>query len=181
MKLLGAIIAGGRARRFGSDKALAAIDGRAMLDHVADRLRPQCDALMVAGRDWPGMDRIDDRPEPGLGPLGGLAGALVFARSRGFDAVLTASCDLPDLPLDLRARLGSPSAILRGQPTIGLWDSDLADPLTRWLVSAADRSIRAWAIEADARWVAAEAKIANVNTPADLAAFTLSADPRSSR
>ena len=181
------ILAGGMARRFGSDKALAMIDGRAMLDHVADRLRPQCDALMVSGRDWPGLDRLDDLPAPGLGPLGGLAGALAFARSHGFDAVLTAGCDLPGLPLDLRARFGSPSAILRGQPTIGLWSSDLAGPLAGWLASAAaDRSIRAWAILAEARWVAADGEIANVNTPADLAAFdplglNPSADPRSSR
>ena len=179
--MLGVILAGGMARRFGSDKALAEIDGRPMLDHVAARMRPQCDALMVAGRDWPGLERIDDFPTPSLGPLGGLAGALAFARSHGFAAVLTAGCDLPDLPLDLRARLGLPNAVLRGQPTIGLWESSLADPLADWLGSAADRSIRAWAIAADARYVAADCEIANVNTLDDLAAFTLPARPRSSR
>jgi len=181
MRVLGVVLAGGQARRFGSDKALAAIGGRPMLDHVAERLRPQCEAMMVAGRDWPGLERIDDRPVPGLGPLGGLAGALALARARGFDAVLTAGCDLPGLPPDLRAQLGSPSAILRGQPTIGLWDGALAEPLAKWLPSTTDRSIRAWAIAADVRWVAAEGEIANVNTPDDLAAFTRPADPRSSR
>jgi molybdopterin-guanine dinucleotide biosynthesis protein A len=181
MRLLGVILAGGMARRFGSDKALAAIDGQPMLDHVAARLRPQCDALMVAGRDWPGLDRIDDRPQSGLGPLGGLAGALAFAGAHGFDAVLSAGCDLPGLPLDLRARLGAPNAILRGQPTIGLWDAALAGPLAAWLASAEERSIRAWAIAADARWAAADGEIANVNTPDDLAAFTRPAGPRSSR
>jgi molybdopterin-guanine dinucleotide biosynthesis protein A len=181
MRVLGVILAGGMARRFGSDKALASIDGRSMLDHVADRLRPQCDALMVAGRDWPGLDRIDDRPTPGLGPLGGLAGALAVARSGGFDAVLTAGCDLPGLPHDLRMRLGTPNAVLRGQPTIGLWDSGLADPLAGWLASTTDRSIRGWAIAANARYVAAESEIANVNTPDDLAAFNRPERPRSSR
>jgi len=181
MKVLGVILGGGRARRFGSDKALAEIDGRPMLDHVADRLRPQCETLMVAGRDWPGLDRIEDLPASGLGPLGGLAGALAFALRGGFDAVVTAGCDLPDLPRDLRVRLGRPNALLRGQPTIGLWESKLAEPLARWLESTTDRSIRAWAIAADARWVAVEGEIANVNTPADLAAFRPPAGPRSSR
>jgi molybdopterin-guanine dinucleotide biosynthesis protein A len=181
VRLLGVILAGGMARRFGSDKALATIDGRPMLDHVAARLRPQCETLMVAGRDWPGLARIDDLPAPGLGPLGGLAGALALARGEGFDAVLTAGCDLPDLPLDLPRRLGPPNAILRGQPTIGVWDRALADPLLRWLTSATDRSIRAWAIAAEARWVTAEGQIANVNTPADLDRFIRPVGPRSSR
>lgn len=181
MKVLGVILAGGMARRFGSDKALATIDGRPMLDHVAQRLRLQCDALMVAGRDWPGLERIDDLPEPGLGPLGGLLGALTFARSHGYDAVLTAGCDLPGLPIDLRERLGPPNAVLRGQPTIGIWESRGADPLARWLADTTDRSVRGWGIAAQARWVTADYEIANVNTPADLAAFSPSVDPRSSR
>lgn len=181
MKVLGVILAGGMARRFGSDKALAEIDGRPMLDHVADRLRPQCAALIVAGRDWPGLDRIDDRPALGLGPLGGLAGALAFASAHGFDSVLSVGCDLPGLPLDLRARLGSPNAVLHGQPTIGLWEAALAEPLATWLASAEEHSIRAWAIASGARYVAAEGEIANVNTPDDLAAFIRPERPRSSR
>ncbi len=171
MRLLGAILAGGASRRFGSDKALAEIAGRRMLDLVADRLRSQCDELIVVGRDWPGLVRADDRPLPGLGPLGGLAGALAHAVGAGFDAVLTAGCDLPGLPLDLRVRLGHPNAILHGQPTIGLWDSQLAEPLAAWLGQTTDRSIRAWALLTDVRWISSNSELANINTPADLAAF----------
>ena len=171
MKVLGAILAGGASRRFGSDKALVNISGRPMLDHVADRLRGQCDALVVVGRDWPGLARVDDRPLPGLGPLGGLAGALVYAADAGFEAVLSAGCDLPTLPVDLRARLGKPNAILKGQPTVGLWDSRLAKPLIDWLGRTADLSIQAWALQTSASWVSANEGMANINTPADLAAF----------
>ena len=105
MKILGAIIAGGQARRFGSDKAAALVDGRALLDHVADGLRGQVDALVVVGRDWPGMESIADRPGPDQGPLGGICAALHHAQAHEFDAVLTAGCDtlpvpqlLPSLP-----------------------------------------------------------------------------------
>jgi molybdopterin-guanine dinucleotide biosynthesis protein A len=167
MKLLGAILAGGASRRFGSDKTLAIIDGRPMLDHVAGRLRVQCDALVVVGRDWPGLIRVDDRPAPGLGPLGGLAGALAYAEDNGFGAVLTSGCDLPDLPMDLRKQLGTPNAVLRGQPTIGLWKSDLSAELAAWLAATTDLSIRAFANAVGARRVEA-AEMPNINTQADL-------------
>ena len=47
--ILGALIAGGAARRFGSDKALAAWRGQAMIARAADALRPWCAALVVVG------------------------------------------------------------------------------------------------------------------------------------
>jgi molybdopterin-guanine dinucleotide biosynthesis protein A len=172
MRVLGAILAGGRSSRFGSDKALARIDGRAMLDHVAERLRGQCDMVIVAGRDWPGMVRIDDQPAPGLGPLGGLAGALAYGRNHDFDAVLTSSCDLPDLPGDLLAMLGAPDARLQRQPTIGLWSVEHADGLVTYLGSGASRSVRAWADTILASTIAWGEGLANINTPEDLAAFT---------
>ncbi len=171
MKLLGAILAGGASRRFGSDKALAEIDGQPMLAHVAERLSGQCDALIVVGHDWPDLIRVDDRPLPGLGPLGGLAGALAYGVEAGFDAVLTSGCDLPGLPIDLRSRLGSPNAIVQGQPTVGLWACELAEPLAMWLARDEDRSIRAWAIETRARWVVLDEALDNINTQADLSAF----------
>lgn len=171
LRLLGAILAGGASRRFGSDKALAVIDGQTMLDHVRARLAPQCDALVVTGRDWAECVRVDDIPGPGFGPLGGLAGALAHARAHGFDAVLTSACDLPELPTNLRERLGQPNAIVRGQPTIGLWKGELADRLADYLHSATDLSIRAWVLTVGARWVAPESAISNINTTADLAAF----------
>jgi molybdopterin-guanine dinucleotide biosynthesis protein A len=181
MRVLGAILAGGASRRFGSDKAIAQIGGRPMLAHIAERLAVQSDGLVIVGRDWPGIERVDDRPAPRLGPLGGLAGALAYATAQGFDAVLTSACDLPDLPLDLRTQLDHPNALLRGQPTLGLWDAALANPLVEWLAGNADRSIRAWAVVVGAHWVHADEKTANINTPVDLAAFRLSADPRSLR
>lgn len=172
VRILGAILAGGRSSRFGSDKALAPIGGRPMLEHVALQLAGQCDGLVVVGRAWPGMVRVEDRPGPGLGPLGGLAGALAHARDHGFDAVLTSSCDLPALPSHLLDLLGAPDALLLRQPTIGLWDSAHADRLAAYLSSGAPRSVRAWADTIKASPIAWSEDLANINTPEDLAAFT---------
>src|SRR3546814_3203634 len=50
-----------------------------MLAHVVARLVPQVDALVVCGRSWADLPMLPDRPEPGLGPLGGLAADLPAA------------------------------------------------------------------------------------------------------
>src|ERR1700761_6137627 len=107
MRILGAILAGGRSSRFGSDKALTVIDGRSMLDRIIDALAPQVDGIVVCGR--PSSERYDgiaDRPAADLGPLGGINAALHYAMTHGFGAVLTVPCDTPLLPADLRDQLG---------------------------------------------------------------------------
>ncbi len=171
MTILAAIFAGGAARRFGSDKAAARIDGRAMIDHVAARLAPQCAALVVVGRAWPGLVSVADRPRAGLGPLGALAGALAFARGAGHDLVLTSGCDLPDLPVDLPALLSPAPAVVQGQPLLGLWRAGDADALVAWLDGGGDRAMRSWIAAIGARRVALATQPSNINTPDEMAAY----------
>jgi molybdopterin-guanine dinucleotide biosynthesis protein A len=171
MTILGAIFAGGQARRFRGDKALAEIAGRPLIAHVAERLAMQCDRVAVVGRDWGGLPRIDDAPRPALGPLGALAGALVHAEVNGFAQVLTASCDIPDLPGDLAYRLAPAPAVVLGQPTLGLWEAGRATALLAWLEADRDRAMRGWIAECGARTVALERMPANINTPDDLANY----------
>ena len=167
MTILGAVLAGGASRRFGSDKALALLDGRPLIDHVIDRLRGQVDSLVVVGRDHDGWTRIGDRPHAGLGPLGGLAGALAYAKAHGFVTVLTSGCDLPDLPRDLRARLGDAPAVACGQPLLGLWPVTLAARLDVQIATG-DRSLHAWVRRSGAREVDL-GPVHNINTSDDLA------------
>ena len=171
MSILGAIFAGGAARRFGSDKAAARIAGVAMIEHVAASLAPQCDALVVVGRKWPGLTAVPDRPRPGLGPLGALAGALAYAAVQSHELVLTSGCDLPDLPGDLVARLSPATAIVRGQPLIGLWRSADAGALAAWLEDGGDRAMRGWIAAIGARAVALDRQPSNINTPEEMAAY----------
>jgi molybdopterin-guanine dinucleotide biosynthesis protein A len=170
MKILGAILAGGQSRRFGSDKAEALFEGKALLDYVADALRPQCAELAIVGREWPGISSVADFPEPGLGPLGGLAGALNYAQREGFDAVLSCGCDLLCIPLDLTEQLGAAPAILDDMPILGIWPADIAATLAAWLGDSANRSVYRFADHIGARRVPMPVSITNVNRPSDLAA-----------
>jgi molybdopterin-guanine dinucleotide biosynthesis protein A len=168
MRLLGAILAGGQSRRFGSDKAEALVEGKALLDHVTDALRPQCAELIVAGRAWPGLVMVADLPATGLGPLGGLAGALDHAQCAGFDVVFSSGCDVLGLPADLVERLGEGPAILDDLPIVGLWPARLAPLLIDWLRDPANRSVYRFADHVGARRVAMPAMITNVNRASDL-------------
>ncbi len=167
MRVLGAVLAGGRSRRFGSDKALALLAGKPLIAHVLDRLRPQVDAVVVVGRGYAGEGSLPDRPAAGLGPLGGLAAALAHAAVNGFDSVLTSGCDLPDLPLDLREQLGLAPAVAAGQPLLGLWPAALSARLDAHLADSGDRSLRRWVTAAGARQVDL-GRFRNINFASDL-------------
>lgn len=165
MRLLGAIIAGGASRRFGSDKALAQVEGRSLLDHTRTALAPQVDDLILCGREAAGMRCLPDRPHAGLGPLGGIAAALADGQARGFDAVVTVPIDVFPLPRDLVARLGEPGpSVLATQYLIGLWPANLAAQLDGHL-AAGHRSLRSWMEATAARRVDdADLGLFNVNS-----------------
>ena len=89
------VLAGGRSRRFGSDKARLLIGGKPLLLRVARQLAPVAASVrVVAGepggyRDL-GLPTIAD-PIPGRGPMGGLLAALEDAFPAPW--VFVAACD----------------------------------------------------------------------------------------
>lgn len=165
---MGAVLVGGRSSRFGSDKAAALFEGRRLLDHAAASIAPFVERVVTVGRD----ERVPDLPAPGLGPLGGIAGALAFAEREGFESVLTIACDMPRLPEGLIADLlrRAPAWCIDA-PVLGHWPASLAAPLMAYLEEGGDRSVRRWARSVGALPVASPVPIPNVNTLADLAAL----------
>jgi len=96
VRLLGAVLAGGRSRRFGRDKAAEEIGGVAMVERAVRALGAATDAVaVIGGRVRPaGAARVDDL-RPGAGPLAGIEAALAAARDRDLDGVLVLACDIP--------------------------------------------------------------------------------------
>lgn len=77
--MTGLVLAGGASRRMGADKALIDLDGRPLVEHVAERLATVCTDVLVA----PGARRLPDLPWtqvddrlPGAGPLAGILGGM---------------------------------------------------------------------------------------------------------
>ncbi|WP_404372520.1 molybdenum cofactor guanylyltransferase [Sphingomonas sp. MMS24-J45] len=176
MRLLGAILAGGRSRRFGSDKALADLDGEPMIWRVAEAIGPFVDAIVVCGHPAPppGMKRVPDVPGPGLGPLGGLAGALHHALAEGYAGVLSVGCDTPVLDGDLLRQLreAERATFVADAPIIGYWPTELYDTLLAHLATDPRRSMQGWTTAIGADPIDLPRPIPNVNTPEDLAALS---------
>ncbi len=99
-----AILAGGRATRFGGrDKGALIVEGRTILDRLMTELSTLTDDIMIvggAGRH-PQARSIVDEVE-GCGPLGGIHAALRGART---STVLVVACDMPYVTAPLAAYL----------------------------------------------------------------------------
>lgn len=158
------ILAGGLGRRMGGgDKPMREIGGRTILDHVVERLEPQCDGLVLNANGDParfarfGLPVIADTIEGFPGPLAGILAALEWAAANrpGTEWVVSAAGDCPFLPRDLVTRLqqarsaeGADLAVAasggQAHPVIGLWKVALRDDLRRALVEEDLRKIDRW-------------------------------------
>ena len=169
--ILGVVLAGGQSSRFGSDKALAELNGRTLISRAVDALSGWCEYVVIAGRETGPAPCIPDWPNANMGPLGGIAAALRLAQDEGYASVLTCGVDSAALPENLLALLSPASAYLAAQPVVGHWRTDAASLVEAMLQSDGPHSMFAFAAAAAARSVTLSAPPANINTPADLAAM----------
>jgi molybdopterin-guanine dinucleotide biosynthesis protein A len=170
MRILAALLAGGRSTRFGCDKALAVIDGVRLIDHAAAALGAHADTVICCGRAWPGLLHVPDRPAAGAGPLSGLNAALHHAAAIDFDAVLCAPVDVHPLAQALPLVAAAHCAVLETQWTIGIWPTALAPTLDEHLRQGG-ASFRGWlALAAPEMVPDAHLGLLNINRRAELPA-----------
>jgi molybdopterin-guanine dinucleotide biosynthesis protein A len=184
------VLAGGLARRMGGgDKALRTLGGRALLDQVLDRVRPQVGAVALSANGDParfapwGLPVLAD-PLPGnLGPLAGVLAGMRWAAALGAADVLSVPADTPFLPANLVARLAAArraaevpiacaASLGRTHPVVALWSAALADALEAALrggMRGVDRWARAQGVAVAAFEAAGGDPFFNVNSPGDLA------------
>jgi molybdopterin-guanine dinucleotide biosynthesis protein A len=156
-RIYGAVIAGGQSTRYGSPKALATVGGRRIVDRVLDALRVVADDVIVLANDASlgaqiGLPfRPDERT--GLGALGGIHAALLWAEADGRTGVLAVACDMPFLSTGLlRHILGEATdadvVVPEGGGRHGI------EPLCAYYATSCLPSIEAALARQDARMVA---------------------------
>jgi molybdopterin-guanine dinucleotide biosynthesis protein A len=116
--IAGAILAGGKARRFGGrDKARLIVQGRSIIEAQVNLLRAVADEVFLVGHDPVrfadlGLPVFPDRVS-GAGALGGILTAL---ESTTADRVLVIACDMPFLVEGLLRAL-----VARAESGDGAW------------------------------------------------------------
>lgn len=94
----GVILAGGKSSRFGSNKALASLAGRPMIQHIADIMARHFSELRIITNEpasysflaWPMSADIFQ----GIGPLAGIHAALTTCAA---EEIFLVGCDMPFL------------------------------------------------------------------------------------
>lgn len=191
---LGVILAGGAGRRVGdADKGLLPLFGRPLVEHVLERLRPQCArVLIVANRSIDDYVRlapvIRDEVSGHAGPLAGVAAVFGFLQANRHalpEWLLTVPVDCPDPPRDLAARLRATLAENNGASCALASVAGKREPL--FAMYRVDTSVEEWHASAQAvlrehgspmRWLDACGALAvdfddagdafhNLNTPED--------------
>lgn len=178
----------------GGDKGLLPLGDATLLDHVIERLDPQCSELAINANGDParfarfGLPVLADPLPDYPGPLAGVLAGLDWAAGEGAEAIVTAAADTPFLPRDLVARLRAEAAemgvtaalaaspdetgVPRRHPTFGLWPTALREDL-RAALSGGLRKIVLWTDRHGAATVSFPAAsfdpFFNVNTPEDMA------------
>jgi len=81
--MTGAVLIGGKSRRFGSDKVLTGFMGKPLIEHVVETIRPLFDEIILIGHKRKGLEeyKVFEDIRPGCGPLGGIYTALKSART----------------------------------------------------------------------------------------------------
>lgn len=182
---MGLVLAGGRSRRFGRDKAGIEIDGQALLARTSRLVGAFCKSVFVSVR----ADQVEEvlRRRHHLivdtlaehGPAAGLLAA--HAHDPGAAWLVTA-CDMPLLDKEsirrlIESRRAEKAATcyrspLHGfpEPLCAIWEPATLERFRKRVESGGDPSPRNMLVNADIELIdAADARaLVNVNTPADL-------------
>ena len=185
--ICGLVLAGGRSRRFGSEKAVVRLGERTLLEWALNGLRGGCPELAVSApagsgaealaRDL-GLTVLTDDPAHPDGPLAGVAAGLRWASNLGAAHLATLPCDTPHAPLDVVSRLHDAGGeafaayveTADGQhPLCALWSVDLLASLESELARG-HPPVRAFLGDVGAVAVpfGDAAAFLNVNAPGDL-------------
>ena len=177
MRIKALVLAGGRSRRFGGDKALALLEGRALVEHVMGAFAGL--PVAISGGDDPGrlagfgVTVLGDGEWTGQGPLAGLAAGLEWAADA--DVLVTAPCDTPFLPPGLAGRLLPAPAYARCRRDhflVASWRTDDGGRL-REMLRGGERKVEGFSRAVGARPVLFEDDgrvFRNINYREDLAA-----------
>jgi molybdopterin-guanine dinucleotide biosynthesis protein A len=191
------ILAGGRSRRMGFNKALLDVGGQPMIQILIDRVRPLTDQILISSNDDSSYRFLNFPVVPDhfteCGPLAGFHAAMLWNTCSLY---LMLACDLPNLRAPVLFNLlslaeGFDAVIPRTKdglvhPLCAVYRRTCLPSIEKALQQGANKVIDTFLIDSlNVRWVGpdegkfGDSDLANINTLEDLRKFKLAppADP----
>lgn len=94
LNITGVLLAGGKSRRMGQDKARLEIDGNPMFERALELLQCFCSTTLIAG-DRPDLARPELPCLPDIFPGSALGGLYTGLNASNTEWILVAPCDMP--------------------------------------------------------------------------------------
>lgn len=138
LQIGGVILAAGEAKRFGSQKLLAPLDGRPLVQHVIDAANASCleDIALVVGANAddllahldPGRARVVRNPDPTRGLASSLQAGLSALDER-LHAALVLLGDMPGVTTALIDELAARGRETRASAVVSVWRGRRSPPV----------------------------------------------------
>jgi molybdenum cofactor guanylyltransferase len=188
--ILGVVLAGGEAKRFGKDKSQVRLGNYTLIDHVLTKIIDQFEEiLIVSNKDISFMTSdkitlISDYVKD-MGPLGGVLSAMkwIVEKNKKYKWIATFPSDTPffnkNIIREFSKKIKSNESLLyfvkanqKRHNIFGLWSIDLIKKLEDDLINKEERKVELWANKIGVKTINLEFdqfdSFFNINTTEDL-------------
>ena len=187
--ILGAVLAGGKSKRFGDDKSQFKLEGKLLIDYILSEIKDEFEEILVVSNNQINFDKLEkitliEDHKKGLGPLGGVLSAMKWVKNNNKDYkwISTFPTDTPFFKRSILQKFlqnikfeESKLFFIKSNNTrhniFGLWSIDLLDRLEEDLHKG-ERKVEMWANKVGVKLINMEFEnkdpFFNINTKDDL-------------
>ena len=187
--VLPVILAGGKSRRFGADKAVAKLGDKSLIDYTINKLEPKFAEILVITNNPIQVSKnniffIKDTMSGQLGPLVGILSAMEWVKNndKNYEWIISFPCDTPFFEEEIidkviNSQKSSDKKLLflksgnKRHNIFGLWSIELMEQLRNDINQGA-RKVEDWANKIGAEIVEinseSDKSFLNINTKLDL-------------
>jgi molybdopterin-guanine dinucleotide biosynthesis protein A len=160
--ILGTVLAGGKAQRFGDDKSQVKLGGKLLIDYILSEIKDEFKEILVVSNSQINFEKSEKISiikdfKKGLGPLGGVLSAMKWVKDKNKDYkwISTFPVDTPFFKKSILQKFlqdikfeESKLFFIKSNNTrhniFGLWSIDLMDKLEEDL-DRGERKVEMWA------------------------------------
>ena len=187
--VLPVILAGGKSRRFGADKAVAKLGDKSLIDYTINKLEPKFAEILVITNNPIQVSKnniffIKDTMSGQLGPLVGILSAMEWVKNndKNYEWIISFPCDTPFFEEEIideviKSQKSSDKKLLflksgnKRHNIFGLWSIELMEQLRNDINQGA-RKVEDWANKIGTEIVEinseSDKSFLNINTKLDL-------------